>query len=107
LNKHFCYTYSIWEHEKCKAINDVILGSGKSAKTDLTAVDDVCNKGGTETQKGNYKSNTDFKVVRCRCTNPDQYFPKCKYEETGLQAYIVVRCNVGVPNHFVKVIPKK
>uniref|UniRef100_A0A8C6UI11 Ribonuclease A-domain domain-containing protein n=1 Tax=Neogobius melanostomus TaxID=47308 RepID=A0A8C6UI11_9GOBI len=93
-----------WKHKPCKAINDVILGSGKSAKTNLTAVNAVCNKGGSKTPEG-YKSNTDFKVVRCRCTNPKGTFPSCKYEETPVKAYIVVKCNNGFPVNLVTVIP--
>ncbi|KAJ0066386.1 hypothetical protein NL108_012423 [Boleophthalmus pectinirostris] len=83
----------------CKPCNNVILGY----TTDITPLNDViniCNGQGTQQGHNNFRSNTNFRTVKCRLQNRNAVPPHCIYTGTIQSSRITVGCSQYLPVHF-------
>ncbi|KAI9999869.1 hypothetical protein NQD34_011712 [Periophthalmus magnuspinnatus] len=83
----------------CKPCNNVILGY----TSDISPVNDViniCRGQGTATGYNTFRSNTNFRTVKCRLQNRNAVPPRCVYAGTIQSSQITVGCSQNFPVHF-------
>ncbi|XP_029142455.1 ribonuclease-like [Protobothrops mucrosquamatus] len=77
---------------KCKPVNTFIHGED-------TAVDAICNTGGTHSSENYYDSNSLFELTRCQSTGRGTE-PPCSYQGSLTTQRVRVACVNGLPVHF-------
>ncbi|XP_034267397.1 ribonuclease-like [Pantherophis guttatus] len=78
---------------KCKPSNTFIHG-------EATAVDAICNDGGTYSSDNFYDSNSVFELTVCRLTGGGTTPPNCNYRGRVSTQQIRIACVNGLPVHF-------
>uniref|UniRef100_A0A0B8RXG7 Ribonuclease-like n=1 Tax=Philothamnus irregularis TaxID=1899461 RepID=A0A0B8RXG7_9SAUR len=78
---------------KCKPSNTFIHG-------EATAVDAICNDGGTYSSDNYYDSNSTFELTVCRLTGAGTAPPNCNYRGRESTQQIRIACINNQPVHF-------